>query len=121
MIVGVEEQRENNGGVTGKGFAPGLSGNPNGRPKGQSITSIIRAMLDREDEANPGRTKGEQLATVMVREALAGDVKFAKMLWERVEGKVPDRVVLSREPSNLRSLSDDDLAALETIAGRVAD
>jgi hypothetical protein len=36
----VEEQRENNvGGVTWKGFLPGQSGNPGGRPAGRSVSA----------------------------------------------------------------------------------
>jgi hypothetical protein len=44
----VEKQRDNNeklGGITGKGFMPGVSGNPLGRPKGQTLKEYVRAWL----------------------------------------------------------------------------
>ena len=43
----VEEQPRNNGlgGITGKGFMPGKSGNPGGRPKGTSMKAFARAWL----------------------------------------------------------------------------
>jgi hypothetical protein len=33
----VKQQKNNLGGITGKGFMPGKSGNPKGRPKGQTL------------------------------------------------------------------------------------
>src|SRR3972149_11230009 len=42
------------GGVTGKGFLPGQSGNPKGRPRGSGITDRLRALA----EGDPGKIRG---------------------------------------------------------------
>jgi hypothetical protein len=89
-----QEQRESNGkrpgGVTGKGFRPGRSGNPAGRPKGQSITALLRAVLDKDDNA-------QALAEMIVAKALSGDIRFCRLIFDRTEGKVPDRVAGATE------------------------
>jgi hypothetical protein len=92
----VEEQRENNvGGITGKGFMPGQSGNPGGRPSGRTLTSIIREVLDSKTiKGKPlpeGRTVADVLAEVFIAEALKGKFPFAKEVIDRADGKVPDR------------------------------
>lgn len=49
--ISTEKQR---GGITGKGFTPGVSGNPLGRPKGSiSIKDKIRQYLEEHPEAMP--------------------------------------------------------------------
>ncbi len=84
-----QEQRESNGkrpgGVTGKGFRPGRSGNPAGRPKGQSLTALLRAELEKDGHA-------QALAEMIVAKALSGDIHFCKLILDRTEGKVPDKV-----------------------------
>ena len=77
------------GGITGKGFLPGQSGNPGGQRKGKRITTLIREALEREHE---GKRVVEALAEIMIREALRGDFRFAKEILERIDGKVPDRI-----------------------------
>ncbi len=117
--MNVQEQRGNNGklpgGVTGNGFRPGRSGNPGGRPKGQSLTALLRAQLDKGNNA-------QALAKVIVDKALSGDIQFCKLILERLEGKAPDRIagpddeearvqlILAEE--QLRMLEDPELMEL---------
>jgi len=52
----VEEQQGINtytkklGGKTGKGFLPGVSGNPAGRPKGKTIKERVREWLEKHPD-----------------------------------------------------------------------
>jgi hypothetical protein len=61
-----EEQRAKNvpttarmpkkaGGWSGNGFLPGRPGNPGGRPKGTSITAVLREMLDEDSPDSMAR------------------------------------------------------------------
>ena len=85
------------GGITGKGFMPGKSGNPGGRPKGGSITARIRRILERE--TSDGDALAEKVAEIVVARALRGDHKFLTTLLERIEGKVPDRITTEEDGS----------------------
>lgn len=70
----------------------GQSGNPGGRPKGESITAALRAALQREHN---GRTIAELIAERLVREALSGKFPFAKEVLDRTDGKVAERHEIS--------------------------
>lgn len=63
-------------------FKPGRSGNPNGRPKGRSVTAILRQVI----EANDGEL-AERLVRVLVDRALAGDFRCLKEILDRIDGK----------------------------------
>ena len=71
------------GGCTGKGFIPGRSGNPAGRPKGSGVTDRLRRILEEDDGA-----VAEILAQEIVRAARRGDHRFMKLILDRVEGPV---------------------------------
>ena len=68
-------------------FQPGVSGNPAGRPKRGTITEVLHAILaepmDPSDPESP--TKLEQLARVVVDQALSGDFRFTKILLDRID------------------------------------
>lgn len=83
-------------------FRPGQSGNPGGRPKGRSLTALIREALEREQVApesegggSTGKTGAEALAEVIVGRALKGQFLFAKEVLDRTEGKVRQQLDVS--------------------------
>lgn len=68
------------GGVTGKGFKPGQSGNPTGRPKSTPITDALRKAL-----ANP--KQAEAFVKGILKEARKGNSKAFAAVADRLEGK----------------------------------
>jgi hypothetical protein len=81
------------GGVTGKGFAPGQSGNPSGRPKKKPISDLYEEILNDPEEMAKIRaavvkslTKGNMAMVLQLRE-----------MTDRVEGKVTQPIEHSGE------------------------
>jgi hypothetical protein len=71
-------------------FQPGTTGNPNGRPKGRSITARIRELLER-DEINGipienGKQVADLIAEAVVARAASGDLAFVNLVLDRTEG-----------------------------------
>jgi hypothetical protein len=84
----VEEQRGSNfGGITGKGFKPGQSGNPGGRPKGRSLTAVLRALLDEALVGDTDRRAAvERIAEAVIKLAIAGNLDAVRLIQDRTEG-----------------------------------
>lgn len=76
------------GGITGKGFMPGQSGNPGGKPKTKPITEIYERLL--ADGANV--TQIEETVKTILRKSGMGAVLQLKEMAERTEGKVSQKV-----------------------------
>lgn len=94
---------ENNGGITGKGWLPGQSGNPGGRPKG--IAAIAR---EHTDKAVQVLVEGMESADERVKLAAA------KEILDRGYGKAP--VFTADLTGKLDDLDDNALdAALSAI------
>ncbi len=64
-------------------FRPGQSGNPGGRPKGTSITSVLRATLTEDDKL--------AIAQKLIAGARAGELDKIREIMDRTEGKVPNK------------------------------
>lgn len=76
------------GGITGKGFLPGQSGNPGGKPKTKPITEIYERLL--ADGANVAAI--EETVKTILRKSGMGAVLQLKEMAERTEGKVSQKV-----------------------------
>jgi Family of unknown function (DUF5681) len=74
------------GGCTGKGFMPGQSGNPGGKPRKPASERLIRRLL-----ANDEKELAEVIEA-LVAKAKGGDVPALKEVLDRAEGKVADKV-----------------------------
>jgi hypothetical protein len=67
------------GGITGKGFTPGKSGNPSGRKKDcASIAASIKRQLSRPD--------ADAIAARLIQQARRGNLNAAKVLLDRLDG-----------------------------------
>lgn len=107
-------------------FQPGQSGNPGGRAKGRTLTSILREVLESNTLGGKpipqGRTVADMLGDVIIKEALKGKFTFAKEVLDRMDGKVPDRVDLTSNGKTVGTLSrldENDLDSLESIAEKL--
>jgi len=81
-INDVALQRDSNGkrpgGVTGKGFRPGRSGNPSGKRKGTvSLAAALVRNLTAED--------ADAIAQRLISLAKGGDVPALKLLFDRLD------------------------------------
>lgn len=92
------------GGITGKGFMPGQSGNPNGRPKKTPITDLYQEILN--DPANMETFK--QAVIKAVNSGRMSSMFQLKEMAERVEGKVTQSLEVKTE---LRDMTEAELTA----------
>tara|TARA_R100000808_G_C2026647_1_gene72375 strand:- start:155 stop:475 length:321 start_codon:yes stop_codon:yes gene_type:complete len=87
----VDKQQKKQGGVTGKGFVKGKSGNPNGRPKkAKCIPDILRSITS--EKADGYETKLHQILDNVVNQAIKGDQWSIQFVADRMEGK-PAQVI----------------------------
>jgi hypothetical protein len=89
------KQREKRaGGVTGKGFQPGVSGNPNGRPRTAKFSEAARQLLA-EIDARTGETNAEVLVRHCFKRAMRGSVRHTELFLAYSEGRPKQGVELS--------------------------
>ena len=83
-------------------WKPGESGNPKGAPKGPTLTTLLRKVLEGEIEMKDLETgqyrkitKAELVMIALVKEAVQGNVKAAREILDRLDGKVPQKIGLT--------------------------
>lgn len=97
------------GGITGKGFRPGQSGNPKGRPPTRRLVNALKAALG--EVRKDGRTMEQAIAGELVREALRGRRKLAAIaeIFDRIEGKPRQQVDLNDITEEFSGRTDEEL------------
>lgn len=97
------------GGVTGRGFLPGQSGNPNGRPHTKGLLTALRNKV--AETGADGRTIEDQLVEVLVQEALRGKHRLpaVEAIFDRLEGRSTLRLDVNDVTADLRSRSNEEL------------
>jgi len=92
QVPNADKQHTSNGkmpgGVTGKGWKPGESGNPNGRPpKIRSIPDILHKIGDEEGTVDGNLTKLDVVLRKVFDYALEGKAWAVQFIADRTEGK----------------------------------
>lgn len=72
-------------------FAPGECGNPNGRPRGLSLRTLLAKKLE-EARVEGGMTYATAIVEATIRDALKGDGSARKLVWEYIDGKPIQRL-----------------------------
>ena len=68
-------------------FQPGQSGNPGGMKKGQSLTAVLRELLEQIPKGDTAKLK-ERIVKALLDKALRGDTKALDIIFDRSDGKV---------------------------------
>ena len=78
-------------------FEPGQSGNPKGRPKkGKAMSDALRIVLNKTSD---GKQNKKAVAEKLVSMAREGNTEAIKVIFDRVDGKVPQTNVLEGNAS----------------------
>ena len=99
------------GGITGKGFLPGQSGNPQGRPRTAKFSEACRRLA--EEIGQKGTTGAEQLAEHCFRRALKGSARHAELFLAYTEGKPKQGVELSGPDGGAMKFEDMSEAEID--------
>ena len=109
------QQQENNRLANGR-FPKGVSGNPNGRPKGNHSESISNLLRKRLDELAPGTTKTYKEMIVdawlleLVNRKDKSHIAALREALNRLEGKPKESIEVSgnvEKPITLKVVYDD--------------
>jgi len=105
-----DKQRKSNGkmpgGITGKGWKPGESGNPNGRPlKIKTIPDILHKIGEEEGTVD-GKTKLDVIMYKVFQFALEGKPWAVQFIADRTEGKAKEfkEITHNNQPIKIMSL-----------------
>lgn len=96
------------GGVTGKGFMPGRSGNPGGRPRTRFLVEAIRRIAAEPNDAS-GRTKAEALAEKLWKIAFKGSLAAMREIMDRAEGKPEQSINVTQLQAPFADKTDEQL------------
>ena len=95
MADDLQQQPKNNlGGITGKGFMPGQSGNPGGRPRGsKSLRNLlIQALRKKAKDGKGGEREFYELLTEsIVVNAAKGNAAMVRLIFDYHEGPPPQK------------------------------
>lgn len=101
------------GGITGKGWKPGQTGNPGGRPRNY-LDDLLRSKVQEPSPRNPGLTIGDDLVLELVNIALtalpAERMRAIEYTFNRLGGSPRQSVEVSGAEDDPRTLALSALA-----------
>ena len=81
------------GKVGNPNWEKGVSGNPKGRPKGISITGMIKAKLDECPEGQDKKTYADLVIQSILKKALKdNDTNMLKTIWAYIDGQPTQKI-----------------------------
>jgi len=86
-------------------FPKGVSGNPGGRPKGQSLTAELRRLAMEGDTPR-------QIAQQIIEKARTGSIDHLRLLFDRCEGLLTKPISVEAKDKPLESLTEEQLHAI---------
>jgi len=99
----------------------GHSGNPSGRRKGyKPLAPMLRKLLNKVDKKT-GKSLGQEIVEKCAERAAFGDDKFARLVFDRVDGKAPDATAQRLFEEAYESFLDDFLEAVKGTVKSPAD
>ncbi len=105
-------------------FQPGQSGNPSGRPKGPSLSTRLRLLLNQKPAGETHESWADYLCDQLVKKAvgktMSGDVRAAALIFNRVDG-LPVQPVASTEAEHQETSPQVDAAlaaAIDVLDGK---
>jgi hypothetical protein len=106
------KQRRNGkllGGVTGRGFLPGRSGNPNGRPPTRGLVNSLKVKIT--EVGQDGRSVEDLLVDALLREAFGGRNRMAALayIFDRLEGRPRQALDIKSIQDDIHGRSDEEL------------
>jgi hypothetical protein len=102
-----EKSDKTTGGVTGRGFRPGQSGNPGGRPKKRLLDRALKELLEADDSR-----ECFLIARRLISLAKKGNINAIKLIAERTEGRPFQAIALSGSdggPMEISELSPEQI------------
>lgn len=103
-------------------FLPGVSGNPSGKPRGcLSLVAAVKRRLREVLDEETGETRLDAIADNFINNAMFGEVKYAKELFDRLDGRAIQTIraeVVNVPALDLTKLSDDELEVWERLLSK---
>jgi serine/threonine protein kinase len=99
------------GGVTGRGFLPGQSGNPKGRPRTKGLVAALKSAV--AEVTADGRTVEQAIVDELISQALRGPKRLQAIaeILDRLEGKPRQALDFNDITKQLQGRTQEELLA----------